>query len=109
MIRLLRALWRGEGSFQGRWWSFEGAFFGPIPDPPPEVWVGGNGGAARRRARALGDAWHPGGPTPSEVAALRRAWDGRIVPRVAVAFDQGGQHADLAGSPGRSPAGSPGC
>jgi hypothetical protein len=30
---------------------------------------------------------------------MQRGWDGRIVPRVAVAFDQGGQ-GDLAGSPG---------
>ena len=98
-IRLLRALWRGEGSFQGRWWSFDGAFFGPMPDPPPEVWIGGGSSAARRRARTLGDAWHPGGPTADEVAAVRRTWDGRIVPRVAVSFDQDDQHADLAGSP----------
>jgi hypothetical protein len=28
---------------------------------------------------------------------MRRGWDGQIVPRVAVAFDQGG-HGDLAGS-----------
>jgi probable F420-dependent oxidoreductase len=104
-IRLLRALWRGEGSFQGRWWSFDGAFFGPIPDPPPEVWIGGNGSAARRRARTLGDAWHPGGPTADEVAAVRRTWDGRIVPRFAVSFDHDGQQGDLAGSPGAVAAG----
>jgi alkanesulfonate monooxygenase SsuD/methylene tetrahydromethanopterin reductase-like flavin-dependent oxidoreductase (luciferase family) len=31
---------------------------------------------------------------------MQRGWDGRIVPRVAVSFDQGDQQADLAGSPG---------
>jgi alkanesulfonate monooxygenase SsuD/methylene tetrahydromethanopterin reductase-like flavin-dependent oxidoreductase (luciferase family) len=43
--------------------------------------------------------------TADEVAAVRRAWEGRIVPRVAVAFDQDARHADLAGSPSAVAAG----
>jgi probable F420-dependent oxidoreductase len=40
-LRLMRALWRGERSFAGRWWSFEDATFAPLPEPEPELWFGG--------------------------------------------------------------------
>src|SRR5215218_2284327 len=59
--------------------------------------------ASHGGAPAGWDAWHPGGATADDAAGMarqrtmRRGWDGRIVPRVAVAFDQGGQ-GDLAGS-----------
>ena len=58
-IRLIRALWRGEHGFEGQTWSFEDATFGPLPDPAPEIWVGGSSERAVRRALELGDVWHP--------------------------------------------------
>ena len=58
-IRLMRALWRGERSFHGDHWSFEEATSDPLPSPVPEIWVGGSSERAIRRARELGDAWHP--------------------------------------------------
>jgi len=58
-IRLMQALWRGEREFHGQRWSFEDATFGPLPDPAPEIWVGGSSDRAIRRARELGDVWHP--------------------------------------------------
>ncbi len=58
-LRLMQALWSGERAFDGRWWSFDDASFEPLPSPPPEIWVGGSSQRALRRARELGDAWHP--------------------------------------------------
>ena len=58
-LRLMQALWRGERSFHGEHWSFDDATFAPLPDPRPELWVGGGSARAIRRARELGDVWHP--------------------------------------------------
>src|SRR5918992_2050459 len=50
-IRLMRALWRGESSFQGEHWSFENASFAPQPEPEPEIWIGGGAWRGGRRGR----------------------------------------------------------
>jgi alkanesulfonate monooxygenase SsuD/methylene tetrahydromethanopterin reductase-like flavin-dependent oxidoreductase (luciferase family) len=55
----MRALWAGEHEFHGEHWSFENATFAPVPSRQPEIWVGGGSDRAVRRARELGDAWHP--------------------------------------------------
>jgi probable F420-dependent oxidoreductase len=82
-IGLLRALWRGETSFRGETWSFDDATFAPVPDPEPEIWVGGSSPPALRRALELGDVWHPS--RGSEVEHVRgvkeRHPELRIVPR----------------------------
>jgi probable F420-dependent oxidoreductase len=82
-LRLLRALWRGETSFRGEWWSFSDAVFAPLPDPVPEIWVGGSSPPAIRRALELGDVWHPS--RGSEVEHVRRVKERhpelRIIPR----------------------------
>src|SRR5262245_34195269 len=41
-VRLIRALWSGERSFEGRRWSFADATFAPLPSPVPQIWVGGS-------------------------------------------------------------------
>ncbi len=60
-LRVMRALWRGEREFHGEHWSFEDATFGPLPDPIPEIWIGGcraahdpAGARARRRVAPVG-------------------------------------------------------
>jgi probable F420-dependent oxidoreductase len=82
-IRLLRALWAGEREFHGEHWSFEDATFAPLPDPRPEIWVGGSSPPALRRARELGDVWHPS--RRSDAEHVRRVKERhpelRIVPR----------------------------
>ena len=84
-IRLLRALWRGESSFQGERWSFRDATAEPHPSPEPEIWVGGSSDRAIRRARELGDAWHPSrGSDPAHVREVKeRHPELRIVPRTS--------------------------
>jgi probable F420-dependent oxidoreductase len=85
-IRLMRALWRGESSFDGQEWSFTGATFAPLPDPEPEIWVGGSSAPALRRVRELGDVWHPSrGSDPSHVHQVKTHHpELRVVPRTRV-------------------------
>jgi probable F420-dependent oxidoreductase len=84
-IRLMRALWRGEPSFEGRYWSYRDATAEPHPQPQPEIWVGGSSDRAIRRARKLGDAWHPsrGSDTAHVRQVKERHPDLRIVPRTS--------------------------
>jgi probable F420-dependent oxidoreductase len=92
-LRLMRALWTGESSFHGEFWSYEDASFGPLPDELPEIWVGGGSDAALRRARDLGDAWHPVNPDPDEVKRVLEDWpEGRVTIRLAVSdIEEGGE------------------
>ena len=84
-IRLMRALWRGEPSFEGRYWSYRDATAEPHPSPQPEIWVGGSSERALRRARELGDAWHPSrGSDAAHVRQVKqRHPDLRVVPRTS--------------------------
>jgi probable F420-dependent oxidoreductase len=84
-IRLMRALWNGEHDFGGRWWSFHDATSEPHPSPRPEIWVGGSSERAVRRARELGDAWHPS--RRSDADHVRRVKEQnpelRVIPRTS--------------------------
>jgi probable F420-dependent oxidoreductase len=83
-IRLIKALWSGERSFQGRYWSYEDATFAPLPEPPPELWVGGSSERALRRAREHGAVWHPTRVGPEDVRRAKEVWpEGRVVPRTS--------------------------
>jgi probable F420-dependent oxidoreductase len=82
-LRLMRALWSGERTFHGEHWSFEDATFAPLPERHPEVWVGGGSERAIRRARELGDVWHPSARVgPEDVRRVRERFpELRVVPR----------------------------
>jgi probable F420-dependent oxidoreductase len=59
-IGVLRALFRGDPSFQGRFTNFADMSLQPGPARPggPPIWIGGNSNAGIERAARLGDAWH---------------------------------------------------
>ena len=79
-IRLMRALWSGERDFEGELWSFHDATSEPLPSPPPEIWIGGSSPAAIRRARRLGDVWHPSrGSNVDHEAMLDAGAEGAVV------------------------------
>jgi probable F420-dependent oxidoreductase len=84
-IRVMRALWSGEREFEGRHWSFRDATFEPLPSPLPEIWVGGSSDRAVRRARELGDVWHPSrGSDADHVRSVKEQHpELRVVPRTS--------------------------
>jgi probable F420-dependent oxidoreductase len=84
-IRLMRALWSGAPDFEGEFWSFHDATAEPHPSPQPEIWVGGSSPRAIRRARELGDVWHPSrGSDPEHVRRVKEEHpDLRVIPRTA--------------------------
>jgi len=76
-IRLMKELWtREDPSFAGKYYQLRDVtlFPKPVQKPHPQVWIGGHGPAALRRAGELGDGWHPiglrppAGLTPAEYA-----------------------------------------
>jgi probable F420-dependent oxidoreductase len=77
-IRVVRALWRGEPPSPD-------ATFAPLPSPQPEIWVGGSSARAIRRARELGDAWHPSrGSSPDDVRRVKERFpEIRVIPRTS--------------------------
>jgi probable F420-dependent oxidoreductase len=84
-IRVMRALWNGERDYDGPLWSFHAATAEPHPSPQPEIWVGGSSEPAIRRARELGDAWHPSrGSDVDHVRRVKEQYpDLRVIPRTS--------------------------
>lgn len=84
-IRLMRALWSGEHDFDGEHWSFHDATAEPLPSQQPEIWVGGSSDRALRRARELGDVWHPSrGSDADHVRSVKERYpELRVIPRTS--------------------------
>lgn len=82
-IALIRALWAGERGFEGEYWRCDDARFGPLPEPAPEIWIGGKSEWAAARAERLGTTWHPIELTAEDIARAKAERPAlRIVPRV---------------------------
>lgn len=60
-IEVMQALWRpGPASYNGEHFVLDDVVTSPKPAQDElEVWIGGSGAPARRRAAALGRGWHP--------------------------------------------------
>lgn len=97
-IEVMRALWApGAADHDGADHRLDGVVASPKPRQPElEVWIGGSGGPARRRAARYGRGWHPmcsvGGLArrmPAMLDALAAQGRGRddlvVAPRIAVA------------------------
>jgi alkanesulfonate monooxygenase SsuD/methylene tetrahydromethanopterin reductase-like flavin-dependent oxidoreductase (luciferase family) len=71
VIRLCKALWRGQPVDWAGLWTVTGATVGPMPHRPggPPIWYGGFLPAGRVRTGRLYDGWCPSQPTPEEYAA----------------------------------------
>ena len=84
-IRVMRALWRGDRDFEGRYWSFTDATSDPLPAKEPEIWIGGSSDRALRRALELGDVWHPSrGSDVDHVRSVKESHPRlRVVPRTS--------------------------
>ncbi|MCH9675629.1 MAG: LLM class F420-dependent oxidoreductase [Gammaproteobacteria bacterium] len=71
MLGAMRALWtQAVPEFHGKYYDFAGLRFEPKPmqTPYPTIWVGGNSPAAHRRLCEFGEAWHPLGIGPDDLA-----------------------------------------
>ena len=107
-LDLMRALWRGERGFHGENWSFEDATFAPLPERPPELWVGGRSERALRRAQKLGDVWHPSrGVGPDDVRRVKERFPAlRVIPRTTAekvdAFLEAGVEGAVISAPDES-------
>lgn len=73
-LAAIRGLWEQPGyAHAGEHVSFPAVWAEPRPERRPELWVGGNGPAALRRAGRLGDAWHVAGVPDAETLAASMA------------------------------------
>jgi probable F420-dependent oxidoreductase len=77
-IRLMRSLWSGD---------FRDGTFEPRPSVQPAIWVGGSSERALRRARQLGDVWHPSrGSDADHVRQVKEEHpELRVIPRTTAA------------------------
>jgi probable F420-dependent oxidoreductase len=73
-LRVLRLLLHEDTvSFDGEFFTVQGASIGPRPAKPLDIWLGGTAPAALRRVGRLGDGWLASLITPEEAGAGRAA------------------------------------
>ena len=73
-LLLLRRLLREDSvSFDGEFFTVDGASIGPRPGKPLDIWLGGTAPGALRRVGRLADGWLASLITPAEAGAGRAA------------------------------------
>src|SRR5262249_32575144 len=71
-LRLIRRLLTKERvSFEGEFFTVDGAHIGPLPAKPLDIWLGGSAPGALRRVGRLADGWLGSLLTPDEARAAR--------------------------------------
>ncbi|MBI3325198.1 MAG: LLM class F420-dependent oxidoreductase [Nitrospinae bacterium] len=88
-LQICKVLWTQEpATFQGRYYQFKEARFGPKPvqQPHPPILIAGHSPAAIRRAARLGDGWHPFALTPEGLQA--------VLPQFQAAVKEAGRHIE---------------
>jgi probable F420-dependent oxidoreductase len=91
-LAILRCLFEGDGSFEGKIFSIPEVHFNPKPvQRPLPIWIGGTGPAALRRVAQFGQGWAPIAPV-EEVAAARPALEAALE-----AAGRGGEKVDIYG------------
>ncbi|MFX0067276.1 MAG: LLM class flavin-dependent oxidoreductase, partial [Candidatus Hermodarchaeota archaeon] len=58
-LEVIKHLWAGKTTFQGKFYSFEDADFRPLPHSDIPIWIAGNSIPALKRAIKYGSGWHP--------------------------------------------------
>ncbi len=69
-IAAFKELWTAPApSMNGEYVRFDDVVFEPKPlqAPHPPIWIGGEGGAAIRRAARVGDGWYPSNHNPAHL------------------------------------------
>src|SRR5919198_3572801 len=88
-LQICKTLWTQEpATFQGRYYRFKDAYFGPKPvqRPHPPILIAGHSPAALRRAARFGDGWHPFALTPEAFNA--------VVPQFHAAVKEAGRRPE---------------
>jgi probable F420-dependent oxidoreductase len=71
-LRLIRLLLTQERvSFDGEFFTVDGAHIGPLPAKPLDIWLGGSAPAALQRVGRLADGWLGSFLTPGEAGEAR--------------------------------------
>ncbi len=91
-IEVMQALWGpGPADYEGGDYRLDGVVASPKPAGDLDIWIGGSGAPARRRAARYGRGWHP----MCSVGGLAR----RLPAMVEALADQGRERSDLVVAP----------
>jgi probable F420-dependent oxidoreductase len=71
-VAVLRAIWGGAQSYEGRWSRFSNVRHSPLPVQPGAIpiLIGGTSAAAAKRAGRIGDGWFPYPRHPDDLLSL---------------------------------------
>jgi probable F420-dependent oxidoreductase len=97
-LEAMKILWTEEQpNYDGEFVKFDniGVEPKPLQKPHPPIWIGGESGAAMRRAVALGDAWYPFGSNPAFRMDSLQKYTDRVAKLHAMAEAAGRDPAEI--------------